>query len=89
MTHSYPPGGTQGAPGASATLPRGGPLLRAYSPAVAPAVPTDRIKSLPQTGKHYSLISLLSPGLITDPWQAGQSTDQVSYQLSPCSTYLV
>lgn len=51
MTHSYPPGGTQGAPGASATLPRGGPLLRAYSPAVAP-VPADRIKSLPQTGKR-------------------------------------
>jgi hypothetical protein len=52
MTHSYPPGGTQGAPGASATLPRGGPLLRAYSPAVAPSVPADRIKALPQTGEH-------------------------------------
>ncbi|XP_069692047.1 coiled-coil domain-containing protein AGAP005037 isoform X5 [Periplaneta americana] len=50
MTHSYPPGGSQGAPGASATLPRGGPLLRAYSPAVAPPVPADRIKTLPQTG---------------------------------------
>nr|CAD7432317.1 unnamed protein product [Timema monikensis] len=46
MTHSYPPGG----PGASATLPRGGPLLRAYSPAAIPPVPADRLKTLPQSG---------------------------------------
>nr|CAD7195896.1 unnamed protein product [Timema douglasi] len=45
MTHSYPPGG----PGASATLPRGGPLLRAYSPAAIPPVPADRLKTLPQS----------------------------------------
>ncbi|XP_067006011.2 coiled-coil domain-containing protein AGAP005037 isoform X4 [Anabrus simplex] len=49
MTHSYPPGGSQPS-GAPATLPRGGPLLRAYSPAVVPPVPAERIKSLPQTG---------------------------------------
>jgi hypothetical protein len=63
MTLSYPPGGTQGAPGASNTLPRGGQLHRAYSPAVASQVPADRIKSLPQTGKHQNLI-FLSPGLV-------------------------
>jgi hypothetical protein len=68
MTHSYPPGGAQGAPGSSATLPRGGPLLRAYSPAVAAQVPADRIKTLPQTGKHHNLISL-SPDLAFGLWE--------------------
>ena len=63
MTHSYPPGGAQGAPGASATLPRGGPLLRAYSPAVAPPLPADRIKTLPQTGQHHNIIGPLSSRL--------------------------
>ena len=63
MTHSYPPGGGTGAPGASATLPRGGPLLRAYSPAVAPPVPADRIKTLPQTGE---LTSNSSPIVFSD-----------------------
>ncbi|PNF27596.1 hypothetical protein B7P43_G02275 [Cryptotermes secundus] len=65
MTHSYPPGGTQGAPGASATLPRGGPLLRAYSPAVAP-VPADRIKSLPQTDRLHS-----ESGYMSSPERGG------------------
>jgi hypothetical protein len=75
MTHSYPPGGTQGAPGTSATLPRGGPLLRAYSPAVAPQVSADRMKTLPQTGKHCNFISFshfFSVGLASDFGIAGQ-----------------
>lgn len=31
----------------STTLPRGGPLLRAYSPAIGGPIPADRIKTLP------------------------------------------
>lgn len=42
--------------GSTGTLPRGGPLLRTYSPAVGAPVPADRIKSLPgQTGKNFPL----------------------------------
>lgn len=66
MTHSYPPGGSQGAPGASATLPRGGPLLRAYSPAVAPPVPADRIKTLPQTDRLHA-----ESGYMSSPERGG------------------
>lgn len=31
----------------STTLPRGGPLLRTYSPAIGGPIPADRLKSLP------------------------------------------
>lgn len=36
------------------TLPRGGSLMRAFSPA-APPVPADRVKNLPGSGMHSSL----------------------------------
>ena len=74
MTHSYPPGGAQGAPGSSATLPRGGPLLRAYSPAVAPPLPADRIKTLPQTGECHNVIGPVSSGLSYDFWHTGHKS---------------
>ncbi|KAL0277339.1 UNVERIFIED_CONTAM: hypothetical protein PYX00_004670 [Menopon gallinae] len=49
MTHSYPPGQSQGAAG-SATLPRGGSMVRAYSAAVTTVLPADRIKTIPPSG---------------------------------------
>lgn len=42
--------GAKGAPPyymSSTTLPRGGPLLRAYSPAIGGPIPADRLKTLP------------------------------------------
>lgn len=35
---------------APSTLPRGGAIIRAFSPA-APPVPADRVKTMPTTGK--------------------------------------
>ncbi|KAJ1522555.1 hypothetical protein ONE63_001741 [Megalurothrips usitatus] len=47
MTHSFPPGAPgapgPGVPGSSATLPRGGSLMRAYSPAPKSLPPSDRL----------------------------------------------
>lgn len=58
MTHSFPPGtgppGGPGVPGSSATLPRGGSMMRAYSPAP---------KNIPPSGKsdsHDALMTSLS-----------------------------
>lgn len=50
MTHSYPPGQAQGTAG-SATLPRGGSMVRAYSAAVTTVLPADRIKTIPPSGR--------------------------------------
>ncbi|GLH13575.1 Uncharacterized protein GBIM_18116 [Gryllus bimaculatus] len=83
MTHSYPPGGaSQGS--APATLPRGGPLLRAYSPAVVPPVPADRIKTLPQSDKSVSFEKSVSfsdepPDMNSPKQHSPQHTEQCYY----------
>lgn len=46
QVNAKPPAYYMGA-GPPTTLPRGGSLIRAYSPAGGPPIPADRIKSLP------------------------------------------
>ncbi|XP_034236392.1 coiled-coil domain-containing protein AGAP005037 isoform X11 [Thrips palmi] len=78
MTHSFPPGGPPGAgPGASATLPRGGSMLRAYSPAPKNIPPSDRIHaesgymSSPERGGPRAYPSPAYPSSAAVPYEEG------------------
>ncbi|XP_044727819.1 coiled-coil domain-containing protein AGAP005037 isoform X4 [Chrysoperla carnea] len=68
----------------TSTLPRGGPLLRTYSPAIggAPPIPADRIKSLPgQTDR------MRTDGYMSSPERStrGQYEDPYYSQFAPRS----
>ncbi|KAL0277337.1 UNVERIFIED_CONTAM: hypothetical protein PYX00_004670 [Menopon gallinae] len=80
MTHSYPPGQSQGAAG-SATLPRGGSMVRAYSAAVTTVLPADRIKTIPPSERLHS-----ESGYMSSP-ERGGGRGYPSYVPSTGSSY--